>query len=73
MKNKKNIGVPHSLVIIVLVMLLATFLTYIIPAGEYVRVKNEAGQTMVDPASFQYGTQSPVNPLKILTLSLIHI
>lgn len=67
MKNKKNIGVPHSLVIIVLVMLLATFLTYIIPAGEYVRVKNEAGQTMVDPASFQYGTQSPVNPLKILT------
>ena len=66
MKNKKNMEIPHSLVIIVVVMFLATLLTYIIPAGSYTRVESASGQTMVDPASFQYVEQTPVNPLKIL-------
>ena len=66
MKNKKKMEIPHSLVIIVVVMFLATLLTYIIPAGSYARVESASGQTMVDPASFQYVEQTPVNPLKIL-------
>ena len=66
MKNKKNMVIPHSLVIIVVVMFLATLLTYIILAGSYTRVESASGQTMVDPASFQYVEQTPVNPLKIL-------
>ena len=66
MKNKKNMEIPHSLVIIVVVMFLATLLTYIIPAGSYARVESASGQTMVDPASFQYVEQTPVKPLKIL-------
>ena len=66
MKNKKKMEIPHSLVIIVVVMFLATLLTYIIPAGPYTRVESASGQTMVAPASYQYVVQPPVNTLKIL-------
>ena len=66
MNKKKKMDIPHSLVIIVVVMFIATLLTYIIPAGEYTRIKNDAGQTMVDPSTFHYIDQTPVNPLKIL-------
>lgn len=66
MNNKKKMEIPHSLVIIVIVMFLAALLTYIIPAGEYTRIKSDSGQTMVDPSSFHYVEQSPVNPIKIL-------
>lgn len=64
--EKKKMAIPDSLVIIVGVMILAAVLTYVIPAGEYVRTKNDAGQTIVDPASFHYIESSPVNPLGVL-------
>ena len=60
-------SIPHSLAIIVVVMLLASILTYVIPAGSYDRVVNEAGQTVVDPNSFHYVEASPVNPLTIFS------
>ncbi len=66
MANAKKSKIPHSLVIIVSIMLLACFLTYLIPAGAYDRVKNEAGQTMVDPTTFHYVDNTPVNPLTVL-------
>lgn len=47
MKSERKLEVPHSLVIIVIVMLLATLLTYIVPAGSYTRIKSATGQTMV--------------------------
>lgn len=64
-KGKKKFEVPHSLAIIIFAMLLASLLTYIIPAGSYDRITNEAGQTVVDPNSFSYVKASPVNPLSI--------
>lgn len=67
MSKHKKIEIPHSLVIIAIVMLLACALTYIIPAGEYDRITSSSGQTMVDASSFHYTEQKPVNPLKILT------
>jgi len=63
----KKIEVPHSLVIIITVMLLAAVLTYIVPSGVYDRVTNEAGKTVVDPTSFHYIESTPVNPLTVLT------
>ena len=57
---KKKREIPNSLVIIVIVMLLAAILTYIIPAGEYTRTVNEAGQTVVDPDSFHYVESTPI-------------
>ena len=47
-------------------MVLAAILTWIVPAGEYARITNEAGQTVVDPNSFTYVEKSPVNPLSVL-------
>lgn len=58
---------PHSLAIIVAVIIFACLLTYIIPAGTYDQMVNEAGNTVVDPDSFHYIEASPVNPLKFLT------
>lgn len=66
MANAKKSKIPHSLVIIVSIMLLACFLTYLIPAGAYDRVKNDAGQTMVDPTTFHYVDNTPVNPFTVL-------
>lgn len=64
--KKRKLAIPDSLVIIVIVMLFAAVLTYLIPAGEYVRTTNELGQTVVDPDSFRYIESSPVNPITIL-------
>jgi len=64
--NKKKMEIPDSLCIILIVMILAALLTYIIPAGVYDRTTNEAGQTVVDAASFHYIESSPVNPLTVL-------
>ena len=45
----------------------ATAMTYIIPAGEFARVKNEAtGKMIVDATSFTWVEQCPVSFLKIL-------
>ncbi|MGE5631856.1 MAG: hypothetical protein ACM3TR_12265 [Caulobacteraceae bacterium] len=51
--ENKRFKVPHTYVVLVCIVLIAALLTYIIPAGEYNRVKEEAtGRTLVDPASF---------------------
>ncbi|MBQ6450836.1 MAG: YfcC family protein [Solobacterium sp.] len=47
-------------------MIIAAVLTWIVPAGEYARITNDAGQTVVDPNSFHYVEKSPVNPLLVL-------
>ena len=41
-KAKKQFVVPHSLVIIAAVMIIAAILTYVIPAGVFDRVENAA-------------------------------
>ena len=35
--NKKKIAFPHTLIIIMMMIIFAAILTYIIPAGEYAR------------------------------------
>ncbi|WP_019134732.1 YfcC family protein [Kallipyga massiliensis] len=67
-KKKTKFDMPHSLVIIFIMMILAAILTYIIPAGEYERITLESGQTIVDPATFHYIESSPVNPLWVIGL-----
>ena len=66
MKNKFKFEVPHSMAIILAVMILASILTYIIPAGAFQRI-TQAGKTIVVNGSFAYGKQTPVNPLSVLT------
>ena len=64
-KHVKKMEVPHTFVIIFVMILLAVLLTWIIPAGMYDFVKNASGRKMVDPATFHYVQSSGVNPLLI--------
>ena len=65
-EKKKSFKVPHSLAIIVVVMLAAAILTYLIPGGAFDRIKDEAGRTVVVPGSYHVVDKTPVNPLRIL-------
>ena len=65
MEKKKKFKMPHSFVIIMIIVLIADILTFLIPAGKYVRIENAAGVKVVDPEQFSYIARSPVNPLKI--------
>lgn len=52
---------PHSYIVIGLIILFAVLLTYVIPAGEYTRIEDPvSGRSIVDPASFHFLEQSPV-------------
>ena len=66
MSQKKKFQIPHVFVILVMIVIFATAMTYIIPAGEFARVKNEAtGKMIVDATSFTWVEQCPVSFLKI--------
>lgn len=66
----KKRKMPHTLVILMIIILIITALTWIIPSGEYDRVKDEAsGKKVIDPASFHYIDKSPVNPLLVPMLA----
>lgn len=59
--KKKKFKVPHTYVILFSVILIMAILTYIIPAGEYDRVKDEvSGKTVVVPTSFHTVEQNPI-------------
>ena len=59
-KRKKR-EFPHILVVLLAAILVATICTYIVPAGQYTRMIDEAsGREVVDPNSFQYVEQTPV-------------
>ncbi|WP_432666832.1 TIGR00366 family protein [Wukongibacter baidiensis] len=59
--EKKRIKVPHTYVILFSVILIMAILTYIIPAGEYDRVKDDVtNKTVVVPTSFHAVEQNPI-------------
>lgn len=61
-KENKVMKMPHTYVILFCIIICMALLTYIIPAGEYARVKDEAtGRTIVDPSGFQNVESNPVN------------
>lgn len=63
----KKIKFPHTFVILFLLVLSSSVLTYVIPSGQFERVFNETvGQTLVVPGSYVYVEQSPVAPWLIL-------
>ena len=61
MENKKKKEFPNVLVILMALIIICTLLTYVIPAGTYEQIKNEAtGRMVIDPASFKYVDKTPV-------------
>lgn len=67
MKKKFKLKAPDALVLIVILLIVASLLTYILPAGEYTRVVDPITQVEVaDPNSFHHVDNSPVSPWGIL-------
>ena len=53
--KKKSFTMPHTFVILFVIIAIAVALTWIIPSGEYARVEDPvSGSTVVDATSFQY-------------------
>ena len=63
LNKKRGFSMPHVYIVILILMLIITALTYIIPAGSYVR---DASGT-VDPNSFSFVEQTPVGFLQFFT------
>ena len=51
-KKKKTFKMPHSFVIVFSIIVAAVLMTWIIPAGEYLRVENAQGIKVIDPTQF---------------------
>jgi uncharacterized ion transporter superfamily protein YfcC len=63
----KTIRFPHPLVLLVGFILLATLLTYLLPAGVFERHPDAAtGRDVVVPGSYHRVPASPVNPLQAI-------
>lgn len=57
--TKHKFKVPHTLVVLFSIVVLAQILTYLIPAGEFDRLENEKGQMQVVPGSFHRTPETP--------------
>ncbi|HON33721.1 MAG: C4-dicarboxylate ABC transporter permease [Thermovirgaceae bacterium] len=65
-EKKKRVKVPHTYVILISVVILATVMTYILPAGVYDRFKDErTGRTLVDALSYHHVDRTPVSIFKM--------
>ena len=65
---KSRFKVPHTLVVLFGIVIVAWVLSYLLPAGSFDRVENDAGQSQVVPGSFQFTPDTPaLSPLAILT------
>ena len=66
--TKSKFKVPHTLVILAGMVILAQLLSYLIPAGSFERVVNAAGRLQVVPGSFHFTPDAPaLSPLASLT------
>lgn len=64
--EKKGFTMPHTFVILVVIILIATALTWVIPSGEYARIEDPvSGKKVVDATSFSYVENVRVNPLDL--------
>lgn len=60
-QQKTLFQMPHSFIIVILVLILVSIMTYLVPAGEYGTVVDAAGKQTVDPSTFQYVQSNPVS------------
>ena len=69
--KKKGFTMPHTFVILVVIILIAVVLTWIIPSGEYARVEDlVSGKNVVDATSFSYVENVRVSLLAVPMLTL---
>lgn len=65
---KKKSRVPHTYVVLFLVVIVVALASYIIPAGQFDRVKDEhTGRNVVDPQSFRQVDSNPTTFFRLFT------
>ena len=65
-KEKRGIEIPHTYFIIFTILILCAVLTYILPAGQYDRVENDAGRMVVVADSFHNVESNPISLMDFL-------
>ncbi|WP_073998150.1 YfcC family protein [Anaerococcus urinomassiliensis] len=63
MKDKKKIKMPGAVVILFILLIAMSLLSYIIPAGQFERVEAESGRMMVVADSFKFVENNPISLL----------
>ena len=64
--KKKGFTMPHTFVILVVIILIATAPTWVIPSGEYARIEDPiSGRKIVDATSFTYVDNVRVSPIQL--------
>ncbi len=66
-KSKKNLNATHLCHLFVFGVI-ATIATYIVPSGEFKRIKGPEGREMVDADSFHYITSAPVGIVDFISI-----
>lgn len=64
-KKKKGIQMPHTYIILFLIVLVVCLLTYVIPAGQFERQEDASGRMLIVPGTYTRVESSPVSPLEI--------
>ena len=64
--QKQKVQMPHTLVIIAVIIAIVAVATYIIPGGAYETAVNELGKTVVVNGTFKYIESQPQNIFKVL-------
>lgn len=66
--TKKKSKVPHTYVVLFMVVIAVAIASYIIPAGQFDRVKDEqTGRSVVDPESFHEVESNPTTFFRLFT------
>lgn len=65
LSKKKKISLPHIYILLFGIIVVCTILTWILPAGEFDRVVNEANRTVAVAGTFHTVDPTPVGPFQM--------
>ncbi len=65
--SPRRLRVPHTLVLLFGMIVLALLLTYVLPTGTFERVQNDAGREQVVPGSYRGVEAERLSPLSVFT------
>ena len=65
--QKKKISNPHPYIVMFLLLIIAAIASIFVSSGEYTRVVNDAGITVIDPNSFTFVEHPPFDAVKLIT------
>lgn len=65
-EKKKKFKIPHTYVLLFVMIIIMALLTYVIPAGQYQKIPGPEDRMIVDPNSYAHVDANPAKPFDIL-------